>query len=89
MLSKKFGRRSGEKEEKNLVSIKTKGAIRQLGRLKPLHTFPIGRIDLQIQSLNKASNDLSINFDAVNEDAQKILKEAATEAKKRKAPTKT
>lgn len=88
MLSKKFGRRSGEKEEKNLVNIKTKGAIRQLGRLKPLH-FPIGRIDLQIQSLNKASNDLSINFDAVNEDAQKILKEAATEAKKRKAPTKT
>lgn len=89
MLSKKFGRRSGEKEAKNSVNIKTKGAIRQLGQLKPLQTLPIGRIGLQIQSLDKASTDLSINFEAVNEDAQKILKEAATEAKKRKAPTKT
>lgn len=89
MLSKKFRRRSGEKEAKNSVHIKTKGAIRQLGQLKPLHNLPIGRIDLQIQSLDKVSTDLSMNFEAVNEDAKKILKEAATEAKKRKAPTKT
>lgn len=89
MLSKKFGRRSGEKEAKNSVHIKTKGAVRQVGQLKPLHNLLIGHTDLQIQSLDKVSTDLSINFEAVNEDAQKILKAAATEAKKRKAPTKT
>ena len=89
MLSKKFGRRSGEKEAKNSVHIKTKGAVPQVGQLKPLHNLLIGRTDLQIQSLDKVSTDLSINFEAVNEDAQKILKAAATEAKKRKAPTKT
>lgn len=89
MLSKKFVRRSGEKEAKTPVHTKTKEAVRQLGPLKPLLHLPIGRIDLQIQRLDKVSTDLSINFEAANEDARKILKEAATVAEQKKAPTKT
>ena len=45
----------------------------------------IDRMDPQFQSLDGVSTDLSINFEVVNEDAQKILKEAATVAEQKKA----
>lgn len=48
----------------------------------------IGRMNLQTQKLDRISTDLSINFKVVNEDAQKILKEAATVAKQKKARSK-
>lgn len=88
MLPKKFVRRSGEKEAKTSVHRGTKEAVHQLGPLKPLLNLPIGRIDLQIQRLDKISTDLSINFEAANEDARKILKEAAAVAEQKKALTK-
>ena len=42
-------------------------------------------MDLKTQSLDRVSTDLSLNFEAVNEDAQKILKEAAAMAEQKKA----
>lgn len=42
-------------------------------------------MDLKTQSLDRVSTELSLNFEAVNEDAQKILKEAAAMAEQKKA----
>lgn len=49
--------------------------------------LPVGSIDLQSQSLDRVSTDLSVNFKAASEDAKKILKEAAILAEQKKTQT--
>ena len=78
MLSEKIVR---EREGKTVIPKKAKEAARQLGTLKPHFNLPISCIDLQVQRLNNISADLPMNFEIVNEDAQKILMEAAKVAK--------
>ncbi len=80
-MSEKPTRRSGEGKSKTDHHIK-------MNEIGPLDlNLPVGSIDLQSQSLDRVSVDLSVNFKAASEDAKKIIKEAAILAEQKKIQT--